>query len=88
MASAVRFENANRCYRGTMENSVDLHVWHGAAEDGVIESVSCWALDDEELAEIRRTGRVWLRVAGRGHPHVKVQGTWPFVRPVAEADDG
>ena len=80
MAEPVRFENANRVYRGTMENSTDLHVWHGESGDGVVESISCWALSDDEIAEVKRTGRVWLRIVGEGHPHVAVQGDWPFVR--------
>ncbi len=40
-------------------------------------NLSCWRLSAEELAEINRTGRVWLWVMGR-HSPVSVTGTDPF----------
>lgn len=35
--------------------------------------VSCWQLSPEELEEVIRTGKMWLRAAGRfNHPHVEL----------------
>ena len=45
------------------------------------QSISCWQLGDAELAEVSRTGKVWLRVWGI-HPPVFVEGTDPFTDPV------
>ena len=40
-------------------------------ESGII---SCWQLTGEEKAKIAETGVVWLFVAGKKHPPVKVSG--------------
>ena len=41
--------------------------------------VSCWKPTKDELAEISRTGRVWLTVCGDTMPPVHIQGSHPFV---------
>ena len=41
------------------------------------ENISCWELTAEELAEVQRTGKVWLHVWGV-HPPVCVSGESPF----------
>lgn len=46
--------------------------------------ISCWKPTQEELAEIQRTGRVWLHVSGVTMPPVYVSGEFPFIE---EADD-
>lgn len=41
--------------------------------------VSCWKLTADELAEVNRTGRVWLMVIGVTMPPALVMGNSPFV---------
>lgn len=59
-----------------------LNVLAGAVIDGDGEAcpmmISCWKLTAEELEEIIRTKRVWLKVAGVSHPMVLLSGTKPF----------
>lgn len=40
--------------------------------------ISCWKLTAEELAEIQRTGRVWLGVCGHTMPPAYITGIKPF----------
>lgn len=42
------------------------------------EVISCWAFDAHELAEIARTGQVWLSVWGETIPPVCVHGIKPI----------
>jgi len=77
MAQPQNFEHANFTWdtpQGEDPAKVEpMRVWRNGAL-----SVSCWRLSAEELAEINRTGRVWLLVTG-AHPPVVVQGNDPFV---------
>lgn len=43
--------------------------------------VSCWQFSPEEVAEIVRTGRIYLGVLGASTPPVWVTGTNPFTYP-------
>jgi hypothetical protein len=47
-------------------------------EDGTPVVISCWKVTEEELAEIQRTGRVWLMIVGHTMPPAAVMGTSPF----------
>ncbi|CAN0268340.1 unnamed protein product [Scytosiphon promiscuus] len=40
--------------------------------------ISCWKPTAEELAEIQRTGRVWLHIWGPSMPPACVMGHSPF----------
>lgn len=40
--------------------------------------VSCWELTPEEIAEVSRTGKVFLQMHGRVTPHL-VMGKNPFI---------
>ncbi len=40
--------------------------------------VTCWKVTAEELAEIQRTGRVWLTILGATMPPALVAGVNPF----------
>ena len=79
MAKSVEFKEQNALWGGGPaskygEEVGDLNVhMHGS------DSWSCWELDEVELAEIKKTGRVWLRVIGM-HPPVYISGRNPFVR--------
>lgn len=59
MARGVDFDGSNVVYKAPegREDVADLHVFaNGKA------LVSCWELTPEELAEVNRTGRVFLSV--------------------------
>lgn len=55
-----------------------LSVFRGQMGDCRPVTISCWKVTAEEMAEIQRTGRVWLLVLGHGIPPVAVTGTKPF----------
>lgn len=70
MGAPVQFEGANMLLRAPegAENVSDMHTF----TNGMC-SVSCWELSADELAEINRTGRVYLSVfSGRTQPPVFV----------------
>lgn len=73
MAKPVGFEGANTIYRApksmSPEECGDLEVFK--ADDQII---SCWRVSEDELAEINRTGVIWLAVIGQSTPPVKVSG--------------
>ena len=48
---------------------------------GIPVVVSCWKMTAEELAEINRTGRVWLVVWGVTQPPVSLCGEKPILSP-------
>lgn len=67
------------------EDCASLSVWQGELSDGVRGVISCWKPSPEEMAEIQRTGRVWLLIWGRTMPPAYVSGTYPFVKPQEES---
>ncbi|QGJ74195.1 hypothetical protein [Sinorhizobium meliloti] len=70
MGVPVQFEGSNMLLRAPegAENVSDMHTY----TNGMC-SVSCWELSADELAEINRTGRVYLSVfSGRTQPPVFV----------------
>lgn len=70
MAEAVRFDGANAVLRappGQEETCNDLHVFRNRRM-----VVSCWQLTSDEMAEVARTGRIYLSVAGPTHPPLYV----------------
>jgi len=72
MAQPLAFPEANVIYyppAGMEDDVLPLHVRRG---DGCL--ISCWKLTAEEVAEILRTGVVWLSVLGRGLPPVMISG--------------
>lgn len=72
MAEPVGFEGANQVFAAPegSTNCIDLETH----SDGQAVT-SCWRLSPEELAEVARTGVVWLRVAMNGRtPPVYVSG--------------
>ncbi|MBA3900977.1 MAG: hypothetical protein H0X62_12355 [Bacteroidetes bacterium] len=42
------------------------------------QQISCWELSPEDLAEVKRTGKVWLNVIGTTHPPVEITAFSPF----------
>ena len=71
MANAVGFEGANKVFHAPkgMETCRDLQVFQSSEE-----IISCWRFSEDELAEINRTGVVWLSVSGTVTPPVSVSG--------------
>ena len=59
-----------------------LRVWRGERRFEGVGSVpvviSCFKVSAEELAEIQRTGRVWLTVLGVTMPPVLLEGVKPI----------
>lgn len=53
--------------------------------NGLPTVVSCWKLTAEELAEINRTGRVWLGIAGATMPPAWISGVSPFTPAARDA---
>lgn len=56
-----------------MTGVVALNIHRG---DG--EVVSCWELEEDDLRNICRNKRIWLRVLGEGSPPVKLQTECPW----------
>ncbi|MDX1127465.1 hypothetical protein GOL24_24715 [Sinorhizobium medicae] len=70
MGIPVQFTGANMLLRAPegAENVSDMHTF----TNGMC-SVSCWELSTEELAQVNRTGRIYLSVfSGRTQPPVYV----------------
>ena len=59
-------------------NAIRCHVFRGQSEDGQPVVVSCFKMTAEELAEVNKTGRVWLIVYGHTMPPVILDGESPF----------
>lgn len=77
MADIVKFPEANTTYVGT--GCLDLPVFREVDENGSTILISCWQLSPEEMAEVARTGRIYLHIWGGQQPPVYVNGHRPFV---------
>jgi hypothetical protein len=62
----------------THEECEPLCICRTCQPDGLPIVVSCWKVTAEELAEITKTGRIWLIVCGASMPPVQVSGLKPF----------
>lgn len=62
----------------TAEECTPLNVFRGADANGQGVVISCWKITREELAEVARTGRIWLGIIGQTMPPVYMSGTNPF----------
>ena len=63
-----------------------LSVWIGTQYNGLPVMLSCWKLTVDELAEIQKTGRVWLTVMGHSMPPVTLATKKPLNTHVVEVD--
>lgn len=59
-----------------------LCVWRGAVGDTPVV-ISCWKMTPDELAEITRTGRVWLMLVGHTMQPASVLSRNPVQRAEA-----
>lgn len=79
----VKFEQANFDWgapQGQEENVGSMPAYKGT-EGGTNwpVSISCWELSQEEMEEVKRTGKVWLRVYGpQRHPVVSIGTSDPW----------
>lgn len=62
------------------DDIVPLSVWQGEDTGGTPLVISCWKPTREELAEINRTGRVWLILIGGTMQPARLDGFKPFTR--------
>lgn len=62
----------------TADECAVLSAFAGQDSAGWPVVITCWKLTAEELAEVQRTGRVWLGVLGQTMPPVWLVGTNPF----------
>lgn len=65
---------------GMEESVVPLSCWRGPikGEEALPCVISCWKPTKEEMAEIQRTGRIWLVILGSTMPPVNPQAFSPF----------
>lgn len=73
----IKFEEHNRVLgapQGQEENVKPLHIFTNE-----VECISCWEVDEDELAEINKTKQVYLRCfTGITQPPVALFGKSPF----------
>ena len=69
---------------GPPEGMTEDQVTSIRAFRGFGQVITCWKPTFDELAEIQKTGRVWLRVLGEVMPPVLITG----LNPWREEDDG
>lgn len=71
MATSVGFEGANEILRAPKgdDNCKDLECF----KDGK-NTISCWRLTDEEIAEVSKTGVIWFLASGNTHPPIYISG--------------
>ena len=67
---AIRAESANTILLGNGGNVFDLPVTGVEFEDGSAGVESCWELSKDEIAEMTKTGRVYLLCFGNTHPPI------------------
>lgn len=81
MAVPASFDESNaylsRPASMTEDECDPLSIAHVEA-NGIEQVVSCWKLTADELAEVNRTGRVWLGICGVTMPPAWISGVSPF----------
>lgn len=87
--TAVPFPEANAVLVGSPEDKAagtvfDLPVHRYRDLDQNPHVISCWQLSPDELAEVMRTGVVWLHAWGTTHPPICVTGKKPFKEQVVD----
>ena len=81
MAYAVNFKGSNFSFKAP-EGREDVSDLHTFRQPGGPCNVSCWELSAEELAEVNRTGRVFLSVMSGSIFYPVFVGTEDVVRSV------
>lgn len=82
MAFPAGFDEANGILDKPLGMNYDececLSVLRANYGNGTPVVISCWKLTLEEMAEVQRTGRVWLAIYGVTMPPAIVHGVKPF----------
>ncbi len=85
MMPAVDFPEANFTFSKpsdmTDEQCMPLQVWRGLDANGYPLIISKWTLSAEDLAEIQKTGSIYLIITGTGMPPVSLSVETPFIKP-------
>lgn len=83
MAYPAAFDKSNvvleRPPTMTADECEPLNAFVGVQQDGLRVIISCFKVTAEELAEIQKTGRIWLAVYGQAMMPVSISGHSPFV---------
>lgn len=82
MAEPIKFQQANDVLlppeNMTEEQCATLPIFRGKTSDMISDCVvSCWQLSDEELEEVKRTGKVFVGALGKTHPPIFIMGKFP-----------
>lgn len=84
MIPAVDFPEANFTFTKpadmTDEQCMPLQVWKGKDQEGFPLIISKWSLSAEDMAEIQKSGTVYLIITGTGMPPVSLHVETPFVK--------
>ncbi len=59
-------------------NCFPLPAVHVTYSDGVAAVVSAWELTEEEVADVVKSGRIWLEVRGHTQPPVVLSTRCPY----------
>lgn len=62
----------------SVDDCEPLPVWCGLLNNESPVLISCWKVTQEELEEIKKTGRVWVYVYGHTMPPIYPSGLYPF----------
>lgn len=82
MARPIEFDGQNVVLAGVPEKDIgDLPAYY----DGT-QILSCWQLDEEEIAEVAQTGMVWIS-SYNFQPVMSVQGVSPWTEPEADPEN-
>lgn len=83
MAKPIQFKEQTAVYKAPPDmgsDCEDLHVFRGS--DGKYNHIiSCWELDEQELAEVAKTGKVWVSILGMTQPPIAIMGSKPILVP-------
>lgn len=82
MAFPASFDESNNVLDRPSDMTEDqcqsLSTFHGIDTNNLPIVISCWKVTAEELAEINRTGRIWLGIVGQTMPPAWISGHRPF----------
>lgn len=67
----TEYTNSNlKAPKGQEESVIDLPITRLYLENGTHAVESCWQLSNEELEEVKRTGKVYFICMGDTHPAI------------------
>lgn len=86
MAEPAAFPESNLTLLGSPEDRaagtvIDLHAFRFRDLDGQARIITAWRLSPAELAEVARTGIVWVDAWGETQPPMSLAGFSPFETP-------